>query len=77
MADKTRFQKDLRKLDPDSEEYWKEVLRREGLSMRAGDDTRLSYAGGTNELEVLEKMAVADLTCGDGRKVRPSGAKPE
>lgn len=31
-----KTQKDLTKLDPNSREYWEEVLRREGLSMSRG-----------------------------------------
>lgn len=36
--------KDLRSLDPNSQEYWEEILRREGLSMERGRyPQRLKY----------------------------------
>lgn len=31
-----KSKKDLSKLDPQSQEYWEEILRREGLSMSRG-----------------------------------------
>ena len=72
-----RRKKDLRKIDPESAEYWNEVLRREGLSMSAGADTRLTYAGSDQDLQKIEARVVADLSCGNGRRVAPKGAKPE
>lgn len=50
-----RHRKDLRTLDPESPEYWNEILRREGLSMSAGADRRLVTVGQTKELELIER----------------------
>lgn len=69
--------KDLRRVDPDTTEYWNELLRREGLTMSAGMDPRLGYAGSDQDLTKIEAKLVSDIGCGDGRRVRPTGAKPE
>lgn len=68
---------DLRGVDNESAQYWNEILRREGLSMSAGQDTRTQYFGSDADLEKIEARALADLACGDGKRVRPTGAKPE
>lgn len=58
-----RFRKDLRRLDPNSQEYWEEILRREGLSMSRGIDRRLSYA--SQEMDtILQIKAEEELTGG-------------
>lgn len=72
-----RRKKDLRSVEPDSAEYWNEKLRREGLTMSAGLDPRLQYAGSDQDLGKLESKLIADLSCGDGRRSKPKGAKPE
>src|SRR6266436_3081560 len=49
---RNRFKKDLRSLDPNSPEYWNEVLRRKGLTPLAGDDKqRVLYVGTSVDLE--------------------------
>lgn len=53
-----RYRKDLRTLDPESPEYWNEILRREGLDMSAGKDPRLLYVGGSRDLELEEHLAL-------------------
>lgn len=58
-------------------EYWEEILRQEGLSMDAGVSPLVRYVGDLQELSDLEEILSQDLACGGGRKVRPSGAKPE
>jgi len=73
----TRRKKDLRKVEPDSAEYWNERLRREGLTMSAGLDPRLQYSGSGQDLGKLESKLISDLSCGDGRRKKPKGAKPE
>ena len=72
-----RRKKDLRKVSSESTEYWNELLRREGLTMSQGLDPRLKYAGSDQDLTKVESKVVADLSCGDGRRVKPMGAKPE
>lgn len=75
-----RYNKNLSDLDPESPQYWDEVLSREGLSMNRGRNTsKLLYVGASKDLEAVESSKVADLACGvgGGRRVRPSGAKPE
>lgn len=74
---KKRFAKDLRTLDPESQEYWDEILRREGLSMSSGSDPRTQYRGMTSELETQERKNAASLLCGGGRRVKPKGSKPD
>ena len=62
--------KDLRTLDPSTQEYWNEVLRREGLSMDAGRDPghrKLVY------VEDVEK-AMASQSPVEGRRVPPKPA---
>lgn len=71
-----RYRKDLRTLDPESAEYWEELLRRDGLSMSAGRDKHLIYKD-PEDVDRIEHAIVSDLTCGGGRKVRPKGSKPE
>jgi hypothetical protein len=42
--------KDISTLDPNSQEYWEEILKREGLSMSRGlYPQRLKYGWRTNE----------------------------
>ena len=75
-----RYNKNLSELDPDSPEYWDEVLAREGLSMNRGRNTsKLLYSGDTKDLESVESAKAANLSCGvgGGRRIRPRGAKPE
>jgi len=64
---------DLRGLDPESQEYWEEVLFRADLQMTRGQNTRrLSYIGGSAEVDRLHGFQ----TVNDGRVV-PKGEKPE
>lgn len=50
---------DLRGLNPDSPQYWEEVLARENLRMSRGNDTRLIYLEAP-VLERIEGVAAAD-----------------
>jgi hypothetical protein len=62
----------------DSPEYWEEILNNEGLSMDAGLSPIIRYSGSPQELDVIDSLQVGDSpTCGDGRRIRPTGAKPE
>lgn len=39
-------------MDPESQEYWEEVLRREGLSMSRGTrSSKVAYIGNSKDLE--------------------------
>lgn len=49
-----RHAKDLRKLDNEDPAYWEEVLRREGLTLREGENRKLSYVGNSVNLEHIE-----------------------
>jgi hypothetical protein len=66
------IQKDLRKLDPESQEYWEEVLRREGLNHGAGNNHDLIYVGDTQILERIE----GELRTHSGQVV-PKGSHPD
>lgn len=72
-----RHKKDLRKVDQESTEYWNELLRRDGLTMSAGLSPRIKYSGSDLDLTKIEARNAADLSCGDGRRVHPTGAKPD
>jgi hypothetical protein len=63
---------DLRGLDPQSPEYWEEELYRQNLQMARGRSDRLSYVGGSSQLDTLHGF----LTTDTGRVV-PKGEKPE
>jgi hypothetical protein len=56
---KDRYKKDLRGVDPQSKEYWEEVLRREGLTIRAGESKRLVYVGNSNDLQDIHEKVLA------------------
>lgn len=58
MARKDRYRKDLRGTDPQSAEYWEEILRRDGLTMRAGESKRLSYVGNSNDLQDIQEKVL-------------------
>lgn len=73
---KSRF-KDLRTLDRNSQEYWEEVLRREGLSMSRGSDHHLIHSGDGNDLEKIQSARAADELTGGGKKVDPAGRGPD
>jgi hypothetical protein len=67
-----RFNRNLSELDPNSEEYWNEVLGREGLSANRGRNTsKLLYSGDSDDLHKMEILNMSDLMCGGGKKVRP------
>ena len=75
-----KVQKLSRKKKPaeDSSEYWEEILKSEGLSMDDGLSPMVRYSGSPQDLSVIETLQIADSpTCGDGRRVKPTGAKPE
>lgn len=63
---------DLRGLDPDSQEFWNEVLRRKDLQMARGRSDRLSYVGDSNKLNVIQGARETET----GR-VTPKGEGPE
>ena len=70
----------LSELDPDSPEYWEQVLRDHHLGIHRGrNSNKLHYAGSTKDLEIVESMLTKDLSCGvgGGRRVSPRGSKPE
>jgi len=46
--------KNLKHLDYQSQEYWEALLKEEHLSMRRGTTSKLVYAGGWNDLVILE-----------------------
>ena len=54
MARKRKKIKDLRGVDPTTQAYWDEVLRREGFSMDAGRNTHETYVGGASSVEYIE-----------------------
>jgi hypothetical protein len=72
---KRRFAKDLRKIPRNSPKYWKEVLRREKLTMDAGRDPghrKLVYVGDSAGIEAIHEMQVGKT----GRTKMP-GAGPD
>lgn len=77
ITSNNRFKKDLRTLDPNSQEYWDEILRREGLSMSRGNDRRLCHVGDTRDLEKIQEAKVVDQLSGGGRRVHPKGHGPQ
>lgn len=54
-----RYRKDLRGVSPESKEYWDELLRREGLTMEAGRNKRLTYVGNSKDLEGIQSRVIA------------------
>jgi hypothetical protein len=82
-----RYKKNLSELDPESPEYWGEILAREGLSMNRGRNTsKLLYVGGSSDLIKVETAAGIDSEVSpyeqqaglyDSRKAHPTGAKPQ
>jgi len=72
-----RKRKKLKGINPNSREYWNELLAREGLTMWAGVDPRLSYVGSDGKLGTISDVQDTSYTTGGGWKVRPSGEKPE
>lgn len=73
--DRRSSKKDLRKLDPNSQEYWDEVLAREGLSMERGNNRhRLTYVGDSQDLaHIVDAQMSERAGCGGGRR---TGRKP-
>ena len=63
---------DLRGLDPQSPEYWDEVLYRSELHMARGRSDRLSYVGDANQVEKIHGRHTTD-----NGKVAPKGSAPE
>lgn len=63
---------DLRGLDPNSSEYWDEVLYRSELQMARGRSDRLYYVGDANHVDTIHGMHATDT----GRVV-PKGEKPD
>lgn len=68
-----RKRKILNTLDYQSKEYWNRLLVLEGLAVDTGRHPKLILAGGSTELEIIEKMEFGKQ---DGR-VRPAGAGPD
>lgn len=58
MPHSRRYFKDLRGVSADSPEYWEEMLRRDGLTMRAGEHKALSYVGNSNDLSDVHEMTL-------------------
>ena len=54
MARRRKKTKDLRGVDPSTQSYWEEILRREGLGMNTGIGSKLSYAGSGTRLEYID-----------------------
>lgn len=54
-----RYHKDLRGISPETNEYWEELLRRDGLTMDAGRHKAISYVGDTNNLQNIQEKIVA------------------
>lgn len=66
-----------RGLDPESPEYWEQVLREEGLGVYRGRNTdKVGLAGDLNDMVNLESSRAEKRVYG-GRRVKPTGAKPE
>jgi hypothetical protein len=60
QIDGRRKRLDLRLLDKNSKAYWEEVLRREGLTVRAGrNDHRVVYVGTSADLEKVHGLTTA------------------
>ena len=55
-----KHKSDLRKIDPQTAAYWEEVLQREGLQMARGRSDRLSYVGGSSNLETIDGLRRTD-----------------
>ena len=68
-----RKRKSIKHLDYNSFEYWNRLLAEEGLSVNAGRHPNLILAGGSFELEIIEKM---ESIRQEGR-VKPAGAAPD
>lgn len=51
---------DLRGLDPNSKEYWDEILYRSELQMARGRSDRLSYVGDANQVDKIHGARVTD-----------------
>jgi hypothetical protein len=76
LARKCKRLKDLRSIDVNSEAYWEEVLRREGLSEDDGRDPghrKLLYVGDSNTLNAFQEMKVRKQT----GQVKPKGNGPD
>jgi hypothetical protein len=67
-----RKRKKLKGLDPEGKEYWNEMLAREGLTMWEGLNPKLSYVGGSNQVEIVDGMLQSNLALG-GKRVKPTG----
>ena len=69
MPRKYKNKKDLRTIDENSQEYWDEILRREGLGVDRGRNTdKLAYVGGSNALEIIQE---------EKKRSGRSGPKPQ
>lgn len=55
-----RSRKDLRGVDRESPEYWEELLKRDGLTMDAGRSKRISYVGGTADVDMIHGLIETD-----------------
>lgn len=42
--------------DPESQQYWDQLLEKQGLGMGVGTTSKLSYGGTTSDLEWLEGL---------------------
>jgi len=54
MPRKRKNTRDLRGIDPASQQYWEEILIRQGLGVGAGTSSKLSYTGLGSRLEYIE-----------------------
>jgi hypothetical protein len=71
-----RKRKKLKGIDPNSREYWNELLARENLTMWEGLTPRLSYVGSDGKLGKIADVRDNSWTTGGGKKVRTS-ERPE
>jgi hypothetical protein len=62
---------DLRGIDPESSEYWEEMLKRSHLQMARGRSDRLSYVGTASDVEQIHGIHTQDTG-----KVVPKGEGP-
>jgi hypothetical protein len=61
-----RKRKKLKDLDYDSKEYWEALLFEDGLSMKRGTTSKLSYVGTTQDLGIM-----ADVQKGTVKLITP------
>ena len=71
-----RKRKKLKGLNPESSEYWNELLAREGLTMWDGLNPKLSYIGSGEQVESVKGMRDSQKLIG-GKRVKPTGYGPD